>query len=62
MQLASVEGLGLKGDDCRVARLGAVDVDLPAQLYPGHGEDGAGVRAGQGEGVLLIMLQQIQTT
>lgn len=62
MQLATVEGFGLEGDDRRVARLGAVDVDLAAQLHPGHSEDGAGVGAGQREGVLLFVLQQVEAT
>lgn len=61
MQLAAVERFGLEGDDRGVARLGAADVDLAAQLHPGDGEDGAGVRTGQREGVFFIVLQQVQT-
>lgn len=61
VQLAAVERFGLEGDGRRVARLGAADVDLAAQLHPGDSEDGAGVRTGQREGVLLVMLQQVQT-
>ena len=60
MQLASVEGLGVEGDDGRVAALGAGDDDLAAQLHPGHRQDGAGVGTGQREGVLLIVVQQGQ--
>lgn len=61
MQLAAVERFGLEGDDCRVARLGAANVDFATQLHPGDGEDGAGVRTGQCEGVLLVVLQQVKT-
>lgn len=46
MQLATIKWFGLEGDDGRVARLGAGDVDFAAEFYPGDGEDGAGVRTG----------------
>lgn len=62
MQFAAVEGFSLEGDDSRVARLGAVDVDLATQLHPGHSEDGASVGTRQREGVLLLVLQQVKAT
>ncbi len=57
MQLAPIERLCLEGDDCRVARLGAVDIDLSSQFHPGHSEDRAGISTGQTEGVFLTVLQ-----
>lgn len=60
MNLPSVERLGVEGDGGRVAALGAADGHLPAQLHPGHGEDGAGVGARQREDVLLVVLQEAQ--
>lgn len=60
MNLPSVEGLGVEGDGGRVAALGAADGHLPAQLHPGHREDGAGVGARQREDVLLVVFQEAQ--
>ena len=60
MDLPSIEGLGVEGDGGRVAALGTADGDLAAELHPRHGEDGAGVGAGQREHVLLVVLQQAQ--
>lgn len=62
MQLAAVEWFRLEGDDRGITRLGAADVDFAAKFHPGDGEDGACVRTRQCESVLLIMLQQIQTS
>lgn len=62
MQLAPIERLGLEGDCCTIACLGAVDVDLSAQLHPGHSENGAGIGRWQSERVLFTMLQQVQIT
>lgn len=58
--LPSIERLGVKGDSGRVATLNTADGDFSTQLHPGHGEDRAGVGAGQREDVLLIVLQQTQ--
>lgn len=58
MNFAPVERFGVEGDGGGVAALGTADGDFPAQFDPGHGEDGAGVGAGQREDVLLIVLQQ----
>ena len=60
MDLPPVEGLGVEGDGGRVAALDAADGHFPPQLHPGHGEDGAGVGAGQREHVLLVVLQQTE--
>lgn len=60
VHLPPIEGLCVKGNCGRVAAVGAVDGHFAPQLYPGHGEDGAGVRAGQREDVLLVVLQQTQ--
>ena len=50
----------MEDDAGRVARLDAADVDLIAELHPGHGEDGAGVAGGQAELVdLVLVLQQV---
>lgn len=62
MQLAPIERLGLEGDGCTVACLGAVHVDLSAQLHPGHGEDRAGIGRRQSKRVLFVVLQQVQIT
>lgn len=62
MQLATIKRFGLESDDCRVAWLGAGDVDFAAQFYPGDREDGAGICARQRERVLLIVLQHVQTS
>lgn len=58
VNFAPVERFGVEGDGGGVAALGTADGDFPAQFDPGHGEDGAGVGAGQREDVLLIVLQQ----
>lgn len=60
MHLPTVERLGVKGDGGRVAALDTTDRDFTSQFHPGHGEDGAGVGAGQREDVLLVMLQETQ--
>ena len=52
--------LGVKDDRGGVATLGAGDGDAVTQFYPGHGQDGPGVRARQVKLVLLIVLQEIQ--
>lgn len=62
VQLAPIERLGLEGDGCTVARLGAVDINLSTQLYPRYGQDRAGISRWQSERVLLPMLQQVQIT
>lgn len=62
MQLAPIEWLGLEGDGCTIACLGAVHVDLSAQLHPGHGEDRASIGRRQSEGVFFAMFQQVQIT
>lgn len=58
VNFAPVERFGVEGDGGGVAALGTADGDFSAQFHPGHGEDGAGVGAGQREDVLLIVLQQ----
>lgn len=40
--LPTIEGFGVEDDVGAVARLGAGDVALPAQLHPRHREDGPG--------------------
>lgn len=62
MQLAPIERLGLEGDCCTIACLGAVHGHLSAQLHPGHCEDRAGIGRRQSECVLFTMLQQVQIT
>ena len=62
MDLAPVERLRVEGDGGRVASLGAGDADFASELYPWDGEDGPGVGAGQGENILLPMLQEPQHT
>lgn len=58
VNFASIERFGVEGDGGRVATLDTADGDFSAQFHPGHGEDGAGVGAGQREDVLFVMLQQ----
>ena len=60
MDLAPVERLRVEDDGGRVAGLGAGDADFPSELHPREGEDGPGVGAGQGEHVLLPVLQEPQ--
>lgn len=60
VNFASVERFGVEGDGGGVAALDAADGDFSAQFDPGHGEDGAGVGAGQREDVLFIVLQQTE--
>lgn len=60
MNFASIERFGVEGDGGRVATLDTADGDFSAQFDPGHGEDGAGVGAGQREDVLFIVLQQTE--
>ena len=43
-------------DGGAVAGLGAGDDHLAAQLYPGHGEDGAAVAVREGQHVLLVVV------
>lgn len=56
VNFSSIERFGVKGDGGRVATLDTADGDFPAQFNPGHGEDGAGVGAGQRKDVLFIVL------
>lgn len=58
MNFASIERFGVEGDGGGVATLDTADGDFSAQFHPGHGQDGAGVGAGQREDVLFIVLQQ----
>ena len=46
--LAAVEGLGVEHDVGAVARLGADDAALAAQLHPGHRQDGPAHTGGGG--------------
>ena len=51
------EYLGMEGDIGSISCLVADDAELVPQLHPGHGEDGAGIGAGERELVLLLVGQ-----
>ena len=54
--LAAVEGLGVEHDVGAVARLGADDAALAAQLHPGHRQDGPGHTQAEEEGSGLVVV------
>lgn len=58
----SVEGLRVECHSGGVPSLGAVDAHFSSKLHPRNGEDGPGIGAGQGEDVLLPVLQEPQHT
>ena len=60
MPLPAVERLAVELHVGEVPRLLALHVALSADLYPRHREDATAVRLGQGAGVLLSELVQVQ--
>ena len=64
--LAAIEGLGVEHDVGAVARLGADDAALAAQLHPGHRQDGPGhTETGEELGsvvVVVVVDGEVQTT
>jgi len=52
--------LGMEDDACCHVGLGAGEGDAVAQLHPGRGQDGAGVRRRQPKHILLTIVQQLQ--
>lgn len=62
MDFPSVKRLRVEDHCGRVPRLGTADADFASELHPGDGENGARVGTGQGEHVLLPVLQEPQHT
>jgi len=52
--------LGMEDDACCHVGLGAGEGDAVAQLHPGRGQDGPGVRRRQPKHILLTIVQQLQ--